>query len=311
MTRSQIEYILALDKHKSFGKAADACFVTQSTLSTMVAKFEKQIGFTVFNRKTKPISLTPNGTQIIKSLKNVQREFKLLDENVNDTIGKEFGNISIACIPTVAPFLYPLILNDISEKYKHVDFTVHEFTTEHIIEELLSGNIDIGIVSTPLEHKDLIEYPLYQEEFFLYDCGKKVAKTIRKVSQIDFDRLWLLEEGHCLRNQIGKICELRTIKKINGNLIYNCGTLFTVLEMVKINKGITLVPQLALHKNKHIIKENIYRLAEPVPTREIGIVVHKNFVKKRILTYLKEAVKEVTAPYLANQSKSQVVVKPF
>ncbi len=311
MTRSQIEYILALDQHKNFGKAADACFVTQSTLSTMVAKFEKQIGFTLFNRKTKPISLTLNGAQIIKSLKNVQREFRLLDENINEAQGKELGNLSIACIPTVAPFLYPLFLNGISEKYKHVNFTVHEFTTEHVIEELLSGNIDIGIVSTPLEHKDLVEYPLYQEEFLLYDCGKKVSDTTRKVSQIDFDRLWLLEEGHCLRNQIGKICELRTLKKINGNLIYNCGTLFTVLEMVKINKGITLIPQLALHKNKHIIKDNIYKLANPVPTREIGIVVHKNFVKKRILNYLVDTIKEVTAPYLANQSKSQVLVKPF
>lgn len=311
MTRSQIEYILALDQHKNFGKAADACFVTQSTLSTMVAKFENQIGFTLFNRKTKPISLTLHGVQIIKSLKNVQREFKLLDEHINEAKGKEFGNISIACIPTVAPFLYPLFLNGISEKYEHVDFTIHEFTTEHVIEELLSGNIDIGIVSTPLEHKDLIEFPLYHEEFLLYDCGKKVKNTTRTVSQIDFDRLWLLEEGHCLRNQIGKICELRTLKKINGNLIYNCGTLFTVLEMVKINKGITLIPQLALHKNKHIIQENIYKLAEPVPTREIGIVVHKNFVKKRILNYLVDTIKEVTKPYLTNQSKSQLIVKPF
>ena len=311
MTRSQVDYILALDKYKSFGKAADACFVTQSTLSTMVGKFEKQIGFTLFNRKTKPISLTSNGAQIIKSLKNVQREFKLLDEHINEAKGKEFGNVGLACIPTVAPFLYPLFLNNISEKYKHVDFTIHEFTTEHIINDLLSGNIDIGIVSTPLEHKDLIEYPLYQEEFLLYDCGKKVSKAIRKVSQLDFERLWLLEEGHCLRNQIGKICELRKVKKTNGNLIYNCGTLFSVLEMVKINKGITLIPSLALTKNKHIIQDNVYKLAEPVPVREIGLVVHKNFVKKRILKYLEQTIKKVTMPLLAHQSSSQVLVKPF
>jgi len=293
MTRSQVAYIIALDKHKNFGKAANACFVTQSTLSTMVAKFEKQIGFNLFNRKTKPISLTPHGEQIIKSLKNVQREFKLLDEHVNEAKGKEFGKISLACIPTVAPFLYPLFLNNISEKYKNIDFTIHEYTTEHIINKLLSGNIDIGIVSTPLDHKDLVEFPLYQEEFLLYDCGKKVAKSVRKVSQIDFERLWLLEEGHCLRNQIRKICELRKVKKINGNLVYNCGTLFSVLEMVKINKGITLIPSLALFKNKHIIQDNVYKLAEPVPAREIGLVVHKNFVKKRILKYLEETIEVI------------------
>ena len=310
MTRSQIKYILAVENLKSFGKAADACFVTQSTLSTMVAKFEKQIGIQIFNRKNKPISITPHGEIILKALKSIQREFQLLDERINEVKGIEHGNVSLACIPTVAPFLYPLILNKLSNEFKHVNFSIHELTTEKIITELISGNLDMGIVSTPLDNKNLIEYPLYQEDFLLYDCGSQ-SHHIQNGTQIDFERLWLLEEGHCLRNQIADICELREHKKINGNLTYNCGTLYTLIEMVKINKGVTLLPRLALMKNKHIKKENIYPLTKPIPVREIGLIIHKNFIKKRILNYLNDLIKDVTSKYINQTPSKKSIVKPF
>lgn len=311
MTRSQIEYVLAVAKFRSFGKAADACFITQSTLSTMVAKFEHQIGIQLFNRKNKPISITSQGAVIISSLESIQREFQLLDENINELLGIEHGNVSLACIPTVAPFLYPLILNKLSQEFTEVKFSIHEFTTEKIIKEIIAGNLDIGIVSTPLDNKNLIEHPLYQEDFLLFDCGKNSNKNIRKGDEIDFDRLWLLEEGHCLRNQIGEICELREQKNINGNLTYNCGTLYTLIEMVKINKGVTLLPKLALVKNKHIKKDNIFHLANPVPAREIGLIVHKNFIKKRILKYLSIVIQKVTKPYLSDDAQKRTIIKPF
>ena len=106
-----------------------------------------------------------------------------------------------------------------------LNFQIHEYTTEKIIEELLAGNIDIGIVSTPLGHTDLKETPLYHEDFLIYDCGDQSQPETYQVSDIDLRRLWLLEEGHCMRNQVGKICELRQKSKFKGNLTYNCGTL--------------------------------------------------------------------------------------
>lgn len=311
MNRSQLEYILAVDQYRNFGKAAEACFITQSTLSTMVAKFENQIGIKIFNRKKKPVSVTPQGEEIIKSLKSINGEYKQLDENINELKGIEFGKLSLACIPTVAPFLYPMILNKISNKYQHVNFTIHELTTEKMIEEILAGNIDIGIASTPLDNKNLLEYPLYKEEFLVYDCGKSLSNKNYKVSQIDLERLWLLEEGHCLRNQIGEICELRQQKQINGNLTYNCGTISTLIEMVKINKGITLIPKLALQKNKQVKKENIYKISNPTPVREIGLITHKNFLKHRILEYISDTIKSATYKALENQAKKSLVYKPF
>lgn len=311
MTRRQIEYILALDRLRSFGKAADACFVTQSTLSAMVAKFEQQIGIVLFNRKTKPISITHQGEKIIESLKAVYREFQLLDDKVNGIKEIEDGQLSIACIPTVAPYLYPLVLTQISDNYRQVDFSIHELTTKKIVKEIIAGNIDIGIVSTPLDHKEMMEYPLYQEDFLLYDCGTTLKNKNFQLSDIDLERLWLMEEGHCLRNQVGKICELRQQKKVNGNLVYSCGTIFTLIEMVKRNRGVTLIPRLALATPTQIESDQIYELSAPVPTREIGLITHKNFVKKRMLRYLIDTIQNAVQSHLSNRIENAFIVSPF
>lgn len=312
MRRSQLAYILAVDQFRSFSKAADACFVTQSTLSALVAKFEQQIDITLFDRKTKPITVTPEGEKILLHLKRINREFQLLDEGVNQLKGYDAGQLNIACIPTVAPYLFPLILNQLSLTYPRVDFTVSEFTTEIVVEQLLTGAIDIGIVSTPLEHKELLEFPLYHEDFLLYDCGQSssTAKSYA-VSDIDIDRLWLLEEGHCMRNQVGKICELRQQQKINGNLTYSCGSIFSLIEMVKQHVGITLLPRLALANNPQIDERYLYPLQGTAPVREIGLVTHQNFVKRGIIKDLVQLVQGAVRPYLPKLLEEREAVSPF
>ena len=310
MNRNQLEYILTLAKLRNFGQAADACFITQSTLSAMIAKFEQQIDITIFNRKTRPIRITEEGEQVLDALKNILREFQLLDQKVNRIKGQEIGTLNIACIPTVAPYIYPAILDKISIDYPKVNFSIHELTTEVTVDQILAGNIDIGIVSTPLNNKELNEHHLYFEDFLIYDYNKKTNKTKYKVSEIELDRLWLMEEGHCMRNQVGKICELRKQKKMNGNLTYSCGSIFTLLEMVKRNKGITLLPRLAISNNKHINKNHIYPISEPVPTREIGLITHKNFIKKKMLDYLIKEIQSAVESHLI-QIKKSTVVKPF
>lgn len=311
MTRSQIEYILALAKLKNFGLAAEACYITQSTLSAMVAKFEEQIGFEIFNRKTRPISITSNGELIIQALKSINREYQLLDETVNEVKGFEIGHLSIACIPTVAHYLYPLILQQISDAFPKVDFTIHELTTEQIMKEIKAGDIDIGIVSIPLEDKELVEYELYDEEFLVYDCSNAPKSKQYTVSDIDIDRLWLMEEGHCLRNQVGKICELRQQQQLKRNLTYNCGSIFTLIEMVKINNGITLLPSMVLATNDQFDKQNIYNLINPTPVRKIGLVTHKRFLKTRMLNTIKTIVKKTVDLFLPPVPSLVSPQKPF
>ncbi len=311
MNRSQLEYILTLAKLKNFGLAAEACYISQSTLSAMIAKYEQQIGLEIFNRKTRPISITPNGEQIIQSLKNINREYQLLDETVNEVKGFEIGHLSIACIPTVAHYLYPLILQTLSDTYPKVDFVIHELTTEQIVNQIKVGDIDIGIVSTPLEDGELLEYDLYDEEFLVYDCSKSPKSKQYTVSDIDIERLWLMEEGHCLRNQVGKICELRQQQQVQRNLTYNCGSIYTLVEMVKINRGITLLPSMVLATNKHFDQSNVYHLVDPTPVRKIGIITHKRFLKTRILKQLSQIIQDRVNSYLPKSSHAKMTLKPF
>lgn len=313
MNRSQIEYILAVAKWKSFGKAADQCYVTQSTLSAMVAKVEQQSGIQIFNRTTRPVSVTPKGEEILKQLRSLNREYQLLEERINELQGIETGELNIACIPTVAPYLYPLILEKLSNKFNKLELTVHELTTEATVDEIVAGNIDIGIVSTPLDNNQLLEYDLYEEDFLLFDCGKNKHQTSKsfKVTEIDITRLWLLEEGHCLRNQVGKICELIQQKKINGNLTYNCGSIFTLIEMVKQNKGVTLLPRLAVTKNKQLNKSLLFELDDPVPVRKIGIITHKHFIKKRLLKQIINIINEAVDKYIPKIEQSENIINPF
>ena len=310
MTKSQIEYILALSKLKNFGKAAEACFISQSTLSAMIAKFENQAGVEIFNRKTRPISITANGEKILKVLRNIHREFHVLDETLNDINELELAELNIACIPTVAPYLYPLVLNKISEKFPSTNFIVHELTTENIINEIEAGNIDLGIVSIPLDNKSLVEYPIYEEDFLIYDCDEKRKSKRYKVSEIDLERLWLLEEGHCLRNQVGQICELRQQKKIIGNLTYSCGSIFTLIEMVKMNNGLTLLPRLAMVNNTQIDEKHVYKIVSPAPSRSIGLVTHKTFARKKLLSNLSAIIKSIVIDYLP-QKNTTSIIKPF
>ncbi len=311
MNRNQIEYILAVAQMKNFRLAAESCFITQSTLSAMIAKFEQQNGVEIFNRKTRPISITPQGKKIISALESISREFQLLDETVNEIKGQEVGQLRIACIPTVAPYLYPLFLDKISHRYSKVNFFIHELTTDKVVEDIIAGNIDVGIVSIPLSHRELVNYPVYEEDFLLYDCAVQPRSSGKNVTDIEMERLWLLEEGHCLRNQVGKICELREQQKINGNITYSCGSIFTLIEMVKMNQGVTLLPRLALVNNKQIEKKYVYDLQNPVPARSIGLVTHKNFVRKRILSNLASLIKEGVSPYLSNGLSEKLLIEPF
>lgn len=290
MTRSQITYILTLAKHKNFGTASVSCFISQSTLSAMVAKFEKQIGINIFNRKTRPIEITIEGQRVINALMRIDREFQLLDEQVKDIKGMECGELSVACIPTVAPYLYPLILNKMTEVYPNVNFKIFELTTENIIQEIINGQLDVGIISTPLENDELLEYHLYNEEFLIYDCGAMAKLNGYSVSDIDLERLWLLEEGHCMRNQVSTICELRQTNNFNRNLTYNCGSIFTLIEMVERHNGVTLIPKSALQGKHNIDTAKLHKISSPVPSRNIGLTTHKNFVKTKIIKSLADLI---------------------
>lgn len=311
MNVQQIEYVIAVSKLRNFGKAAAQCFITQSTLSTMIARFETEIGVIVFDRKTKPVSITKEGEQIIQQLKIISKEIANLNEVVNALKGEIVGHLKIGAIPTVAPYLFPLFLYDFIKKFPKVHFEISEITTEKIMDSLKKRDLDIGIVSTPLEDSEIIETPLYNEPFLLFDSDNNKQSENFTIGDIDFNRLWLLEEGHCMRTQIEKICDLREKRILNGNLDYKSGTIDTLMKFVNKNRGLTLLPQLAvldLPESEHI---HLKKFKAPIPVRTIGLVVHKHFVKKNILELLKGEIQAKVIPLIEKNKEGERVVNPL
>lgn len=308
---NQIKYVIALEKCGSFSIAADKCFVTQSTLSTMIKKLEDQLELKLFDRSYKPIVLTPEGQKLIDQFRVLENEYdRLVDLGEQTRVGF-YGNLKIGIIPTLAPFLLPLFLDRISIKYPDLNLEINETTTYEIISKLELREIDIGILSIPLEEPEMIQESLFKEEFMVYDTRKNTTKSkAYKINDIDISKLWLLEESHCLTSQIGKICQLKNEWKSESNLKLMTGSIFSLLELVKLKNGITLLPKLATFNKGVVDPKNIYRLEKPVPVRDIGLVTTSSFVKKDSYDLLKKEIIKSVSPHLRKE-KSSIDIPPF
>ncbi|BDS09598.1 LysR substrate-binding domain-containing protein [Aureispira anguillae] len=311
MNIQQIKYAIAVAEVQSFGKAAEKCFITQSTLSTMVARLEDELDIQLFDRKTKPITTTKEGEIILQQFYIITKELAVLDEVVNDLKGEISGELNIGVIPTVAPYLLPLFLNDFVKKYPKIKFTVSEITTAKIIEDLENRTLDIGILSTPLNHPTLIEIPLYKEPFLLFDSAQQSSNQSIAAHEIDCNRLWLLNEGHCLRTQAETICDLRTKRIDNWNLEYKSTTIDTLMKFVRKNNAVTLLPYLATIDLPKEDFNYLHAISPPQPTRLISLIVHPHFVKKGVLESLSTAIQDATHPFLDRKGVNEWLVSPI
>ncbi len=300
--------MLALHKTGSFSTAAERCFVTQSTLSTMIKKLEDQLDLILFDRKSKPIQLTQEGLLLIDQFTLLHNEYDNLRELIQDTQQEFYGTLNIGIIPTLAPFLLPLFLRSMTHKHPNIAFSISEITTNEIVKKIKLRELDVGILSLPIGDKSINQNPLFLEEFLIYDTqniGKKNKKYT--IEDIDVNRLWLLEESHCMTSQIEKICHLRKKRQANQNLVFNSGSILSLIELVKMNKGLTLLPKLALEHSNLIDSAYIHTIESPIPVREVGLVSHPNFAKKRFLTMLEKEIKEAVKPHLSKTKKVRVI----
>ncbi|MEM6698937.1 MAG: LysR substrate-binding domain-containing protein [Bacteroidota bacterium] len=312
MNIQQIQYVLAVGELRNFGKAAEKCFISQSTLSTMVGKFESEIGITIFDRRSKPTTVTNEGAKVIEQLKIIARELNMLQEVISDLKGELAGTLRIGAIPTIGPYVLPLFLNRFVEQFPKIQFEVSEITTEKIVDLLEKRQLDIGIVSLPLNNPKLEEIPLYEEPFLFYDAQKKTYDQSVEIKAIDFQRLWLLEEGHCMRVQVEQICNLKEEMPTNKrNLDYKSGTVDTLIKLVDNNKGISFLPALATLGLSDTQQKHLWQIATPVPVRSVGLLVHRHFVKKKILDLLQAAIKQHIKPYLAESYASTELIQPI
>lgn len=287
MNLSQLTYILALDKHRHFAKAAKACFVTQPTLSMMIHKLEEELDIKIFDRSKKPVTPTEIGVQVIEQARKTLVESRKIKEIVGSYKDEVNGQLRLGVIPTLAPYLLPLFIQSFLKKYPLIRLKISEYTTENIIDKLEKGEIDVGILVTPLNHKRLVETPLFYETFMIYSSYQYDKKYLLP-EDLNLHNLWLLEEGHCFRSQILNLCELR--KKEDLQLEYAAGSIETLRQLVENQQGVTILPELS---TRYLTEENRGKLMPfqpPAPAREVSLVTHQDFVKKRLVEILKEEI---------------------
>ena len=298
MNIRQIDYVLAVADQRHFESAAEQCFISQSTLSTMISKFEVEIGIRIFDRKRKPVEITREGELIIEQLRIISKDINQLNEVVNEMKGVIKGKLKIAVIPTIAPFLLPLFLQDFAKQFPNLSIEVRELTTQVIIEKLKRRELDIGILSTPLYQDEIEEHHLYDEPFVMFDTNDSYHKTI-KIEDIKINDIWLMEEGHCMRSQIVRLCDLKKNSKNNTiNFEFRAGSIDSLIRIVKANNSSTLLPYLTTLDFNETEKECIKEITEPTPFRSIGIVTHKYFVKKKVIELMVDVIKTKVNPQL-------------
>lgn len=311
MNIQQFKYILAVAEYRHFELAAEKCFVTQSTLSTMISKFEDELGIQVFDRKKKPVGLTNEGELIIDQLKIILNNIDQLDELKHELKGEVKGKLTMAVIPTIAPFLLPLFLQDFANRFPDLVIEVRELTTKEILRQLKSRELDIGILSTPINDSEIKEVDLYEEPFVLYDRALKYPDLIAP-EMLDLGELWLMEEGHCFRTQVLKLCDInQQLKKSNLNFDFKAGSIDSLLRFVRANRASTLLPYLATTDFDLVEKSYVKKFEEPIPTRKVGIVVHQYFVKTTVLSLLKNQIEVAVLPLLTNGSINSKTLNPL
>lgn len=280
MNIQQLEYIVAVDRLKNFTRAADACFVTQATLSAMVKKLEDELGLLIFDRKSNPPVTTDAGKKIVEDARNVLIHLKVLNDRVKEMQGKIAGKIRIGIIPTIANSLLPKILRGLMEAYPDLELDVTERTTENIVRSLREGIIDAGILATPLPGENLDFRVLYYESLMVYgDSG--LNKQYLLPEDVRNQQVWLLEEGHCLREQFINLCSLRKKQNTPKNLKLEASSFETLLNLVDEFGGLTMIPELYYNTLPEVRQKNVVFFADPMPVREVSMVFVRPFAKMR------------------------------
>lgn len=313
MNIQQLEYLIAVDKYKHFGKAAQACFITQPTLSAMIQKFEDEMEVKIFDRTTHPIRTTDIGAQIIEQAKVVVDSVMELKNKASILNNVLAGRINLGIIPTVSSFILPTEIFDFLSKNPKIELNVKEMTTENIIKALKSGELDAGIISTPYsDAEEFFSDFLFNEELMVYSADEIVNDNKDEFilpEDVDVNKVWLLEEGNCLRTQFENICNLKENSLKPKNLDFMASNINTLVQMVDKVGGLTVLPELAVSQLQENQKDKIHRFKKPFPSREISMIYYKPTYKQKILDELVKSIKTSLEPKLNYTQFPQDFVK--
>lgn len=299
MTLQQMEYIVAVDKYRHFAKAAESCGISQSTLSSLVQKLEFELDVTIFDRKSHPIKPTAVGEEIISRAKLLLFNAAQVRELVATRKGESVGKVSLGLTSTVAPYLLPKMLKYLSVNHPDIELHVEEGRVSTLISQLERGELDIALLATPLNNEELLEIPVYQERLMAYVSPDEPIYDDPNLltGRLPVESVWVLREGYCPNRSVFPFCNHRAERQA----VYEAGSVETLIKIVDENGGYAIIPELHVPLLRKCQQANVRALTNPEPTREIAFVVHRNFVRERLLNILADAIRTVIPPAMINK----------
>lgn len=287
----QLNYALAIEKTLHFKKAAEACHVSQSALSTALNELEKQLGIQIFERNNKQVLITENGKLVLEKAKKIKIE---LDELLQISHANKLPlthPMTIGVIPTISPYLLPKVLPEVRQKYPEFKLKIIEDQSHVLVDLLRNGDLDAAILALPYAIEGLMSFSFWQEDFYWVshkdDCPLQVDEITSE--ELEIDKLMLLKDGHCLKEHALAACRLQS-QQLGSD--FDSASLHTLIQMVAGKLGTTLVPQIALDQLIHNESElRAIHLSEPGPHRILALVIRPNYVRTNEITLLRDIFK--------------------
>ncbi|HRW63183.1 MAG TPA: LysR substrate-binding domain-containing protein, partial [Bacteroidales bacterium] len=285
MNINQLKYILTVSKHRSFSKASIELGVTQPALSLQISKLEQELGVTIFNRTKKPLAITKEGDLLLKKSVHILKLFDGLYDLALELEEEISGKLNIGIIPTLAPYITPVFLEDLNHLYPKLQLIISELITEEIIDKIKSGELDTGLIATPIQAVGVEFNALFYEKFFLFVSNKSSffkSESI-KINELDLDDLWYLNEGNCFQNQVNVLCKTSSKVLEKQQIKYFSNSIESLRYIVEQRGGMTFIPELAT-LTIPVDKEDMIKPLEGLqPVREISLVTSKFVAKQKLI----------------------------
>lgn len=305
MTLQQLEYMVALSRLRHFGRAAEACGVTQSTLSSMVQKLEKELGLALFTRSAHGVSPTPSGEKLIAQARHILDEAGRMAAMAVEERGGVGGVFRLGILPTIAPYLLPRFFPSLCLRNKTLDLRVVEMKTDEMKRALERHEIDAGIMVAVEGLEGFDCHTLYYEQFLAYVARQDTLFSHQSIKTADLadEALWLLDEGHCFRDQLVKFCSLKSATAPRRT--YTLGSIETFMRMVESGMGVTFIPELALEQLSAEQRGLVRPFAIPIPTREIILTTTTDFVRHTLRHLLVDSIRRCVPPQMLKLNNTE------
>ena len=291
MTLQQLKYIVAIDKFRNFAKAADACEISQPTLSAMLAKLEEELDVRIFERNNKNVKPTVVGEKLLAQAKKALMEAGRIEEIAAEEKNSIIGKLTLSIGTTIAPYILPQFIKKYTEAYPGVELVIREMKTPNMLAAVQSSNVDVAIAIAGNSQQGLFEIPLYTEKFYVYlseNCWRKLP--VFKPENLEHEQMWIMKDAQCMRESAFSFCKARS----KGKHIYEAGSVETLVRVVDINGGFTIIPELHIPFLADSQRQNIRSIdGDFLSQRRVSLYIREDYIRERMLNSITDVLLKI------------------